>query len=556
MISSSSLADGLEPIASTVAHVAREKQVMRLTANLGGDNADSSVRRARQLVLEWIEGHGYLIPKPAWNQESYESDLPGTPVTILRIVLDNADYWIVRFDHPESAAQGQDPGRVWSNEISVVLHEGNGIFALRQRLSSKGPIFGVSPAVPRVIRSLADEPGLISRSRPLVSSAVLVRTEQDVTKMLDALCDPQRLRPAFVVSETADGQTLIDPNRLAARTIGLAHVFRLNYSAGYLLTNEVGREFSIFNGAVRTYQPKFDFSSDSIGDHPLALPNAINQWAQGGGPSKFLDFLAFKAAEASLERGEAERDVPSFSFVRRVSIERQRKEATLELRNDSERLELADKEIEALKSERNDWEKTAYEEENNARSAVERTMEAESRIFALNSRIAALERRLQQEMKIDSDSELEIPTSFDRIREWVDRNFAGRLILTSRAARSTKNAVFEEPELAYRSLRLLGNEYRSMKIEGGENRIKAFKKACQLLGLENSQTGDEARLMEKGGEFVVQHKGRRQLLNFHLKNGGNTRDPRRCFRLYYFWDDEEQVAVVGSLPGHLSTRLS
>jgi hypothetical protein len=42
----------------------------------------------------------------------------------------------------------------------------------------------------------------------------------------------------------------------------------------------------------------------------------------------------------------------------------------------------------------------------------------------------------------------------------------------------------------------------------------------------------------------------------HLKPGRNTRDPTRCLRIYFFWDDEEEQAVVGWLPGHLESRLT
>jgi hypothetical protein len=51
-------------------------------------------------------------------------------------------------------------------------------------------------------------------------------------------------------------------------------------------------------------------------------------------------------------------------------------------------------------------------------------------------------------------------------------------------------------------------------------------------------------------------RGDKQLLALHFKNGGNTRDPERCLRIYYFWDDESQQVVVGSLPGHLDTRAT
>ena len=65
-------------------------------------------------------------------------------------------------------------------------------------------------------------------------------------------------------------------------------------------------------------------------------------------------------------------------------------------------------------------------------------------------------------------------------------------------------------------------------------------------------------MREQGDAFVVAWgpKGEKRVLAWHLKNGGNTRDPERCLRIYYFWDDETQQVVVGSLPGHLKTRAT
>ena len=49
--------------------------------------------------------------------------------------------------------------------------------------------------------------------------------------------------------------------------------------------------------------------------------------------------------------------------------------------------------------------------------------------------------------------------------------------------------------------------------------------------------------------------GRPRVLDWHLKRG-ESRERTRCFRLYYFWDDETQCAVVGWLPSHLDNSLT
>jgi hypothetical protein len=95
-----------------------------------------------------------------------------------------------------------------------------------------------------------------------------------------------------------------------------------------------------------------------------------------------------------------------------------------------------------------------------------------------------------------------------------------------------------------------------MRIEGDEASRSRFDAGLRQLGLRNERTGDETRLREQGDEFLVNWDGSKRLLDWHLKNGGNTRDPRRCFRLYYFWSEDKQIVVVGSLPAHLTTRCT
>ena len=42
-------------------------------------------------------------------------------------------------------------------------------------------------------------------------------------------------------------------------------------------------------------------------------------------------------------------------------------------------------------------------------------------------------------------------------------------------------------------------------------------------------------------------------LPWHLKNGGNVRDPKRCLRIYYFWEPDTQRTVIDHLPAHRRT---
>ena len=45
------------------------------------------------------------------------------------------------------------------------------------------------------------------------------------------------------------------------------------------------------------------------------------------------------------------------------------------------------------------------------------------------------------------------------------------------------------------------------------------------------------------------------LAYWHIKNGG-TRDPRRCLRIYYFWDATTQQVVIADMPAHRVTEAT
>lgn len=60
---------------------------------------------------------------------------------------------------------------------------------------------------------------------------------------------------------------------------------------------------------------------------------------------------------------------------------------------------------------------------------------------------------------------------------------------------------------------------------------------------------------EQGDEYYVTIGGKKHLLERHLTNGV-SRDRRYCLRIYYYWDEDRNQVVLGSLPAHLNMRSS
>ena len=94
-----------------------------------------------------------------------------------------------------------------------------------------------------------------------------------------------------------------------------------------------------------------------------------------------------------------------------------------------------------------------------------------------------------------------------------------------------------------------------MRRNGGIEFKKKYEEALQNLSLEETPSISESRLGEHGDEYKVTYGGKSRILDRHLKCG-NSRESRYCFRLYFFWDDESEIVVVGWLPSHLDTRAT
>jgi hypothetical protein len=190
-------------------------------------------------------------------------------------------------------------------------------------------------------------------------------------------------------------------------------------------------------------------------------------------------------------------------------------------------------------------------------------LKAEEEVRRLNSEkeylryhIRQLDEKAEKAGASYTQVEIPIPDSLDELKSWAEEHLEGRIVVTRRAARASKGSPFGNAELAYRAVKALAFEYRDMKRFGGSEMMAKFETALEELGLSNAPSGEEHLLKEKGGRFEVEYRGRQRLLNWHLKNKGNTRDPSRCFRLYYFWDDDTDQVIIGSMPGHLETRLT
>ena len=136
---------------------------------------------------------------------------------------------------------------------------------------------------------------------------------------------------------------------------------------------------------------------------------------------------------------------------------------------------------------------------------------------------------------------------------WAERHFPGRVVLAGRALRSLKSARFEDVALVGRAVALLGTTYHRMKTEGGTELREAFGDRLRELRLQETPSISPDRQGRARDGFEIEWEGRNLTLDRHLKNNSGTRDPRRCLRIYFAWDEDAAKVVIGHLPGHMRT---
>lgn len=79
--------------------------------------------------------------------------------------------------------------------------------------------------------------------------------------------------------------------------------------AGYWLTDRVGKEFSVFKQAVRTYRPGFNPDVDEPFHHSRALTERIAGWADGGAEA-YRRFLVTQTLLRSTAIRDADKQLP------------------------------------------------------------------------------------------------------------------------------------------------------------------------------------------------------------------------------------------------------
>jgi hypothetical protein len=517
----------------------RERELLRVAAELAEKDPKVAVEAARHEVLLWAAQQiGNQLPNAAFSGHSFEH-LCGGRICI-GVSFEDKDIvlWALRVDKPDTdVAQ-----RIWTTEIVTGYAPGNGpvLFSLRLLVSTPESYLSIEPAVPRLVGKIAKICGLQQNGNLISDLPWYIASEFDAENLIEELINPARSLP-YLVCSIAEGeiQPRVDTTKLSKATLGIAKIVVLPATLTWVLTQRLGKPLSVYNGAVRAYLPGFSYDSDPYIHRLIFFDSQDNKQQQQKGES----LLRWLVANESLRRLKLGNEVVAFSQVRDASMDIERERLKENGMGVTEQLMKAQVQIKALKEDvtRSNGERDAWMSE--YETADDQAKNLEQQLWTAQSRIQQLIEQLKARGG-EPDSDVKLPDNWEHFAEWCDDVLSGRITLTSKARREVKSAVFDEPQTAATCLLWLANEYRDSRLHGSTGDLR---KPLQS-GIQNERLGGDC--------FEFKWNGHNVQVEWHIKNGGNTRDPHHCLRIYYFWDDDNQTVVIVSMPAHIHTSAT
>lgn len=284
------------------------RPAIAVAAEIATDGDQGEFDLSRRQTLRWLEAHVGPLP-PAFDTASPAAgrkmrvELHQSAGAIVRAVdreAGSSRYFGVTLEAGAFAGLAAWKAVVILFRAGTTTHLRTMLFAPRRRLDQRNGALWV----PGIVRWLARSPGLADYGWRLLPAPWIIQNEEGVEGLIHLIGSSHRTRPIFATGlaprETNPESAPVDPWDLAHRTVGLAHVVVLTGPMTYALTDRVGRKYSVFGNAIRTYRPGCIIGNRAM-EHPMALPDTVRRW-RAGGPHDFAVFLTREAARASVLR--------------------------------------------------------------------------------------------------------------------------------------------------------------------------------------------------------------------------------------------------------------
>lgn len=518
-----------------------------------------TVKYNSTIVYNWTKNKFANLQIPE-SIRSYEKNRTGYDVSI--IYKPEEPYFCLKASHPDSSV----PGRIWTIEAEIIVVDGRVLFGTKLSYSTpvNSNVGNAGFSMPTFVSQIARQNGIVD-VRLLNADVWDIKDRSEVKQLYDFIQNTNRKMPVIVITENEFSANierqctkgyLVNAEMLAKETASLAHIVRIPCDIIYEWNSMVGKKWGVYGGAVRTYFPNVNFGENDYMNHPLSVANRItasnytdeqgNEYTAGEAFSYLLrENMRKYNTNVRIDWGRLGH---KFYFVanKEILIEKEKNFFTITQLKDTYEQQI------------NQLEENIINKDNELLTALIQVEEKEKEIaeirdilFRLNLRIDVLEHQLEKSKGVKP--EIPILKEYSELQEWIETYFSGKIVLHNRAVRALKDAVYEDSELVFKSIHLLGTSYYQMRM--GTITRQEFDKKCSELGIEESGAIADTVAGEQGETYFVQYHGAKVKMDRHLRKG-SSRDPKYCMRIYFFWCEKESLVVIGSLPQHLNNSIS
>lgn len=506
--------------------------------------------RTGNIIYEWAKQKFSKIFKMPYRKETLNLKRDGSEIGL--IYEPEKNLFIFRGVHPDIHI----PGRIWTTDVEIRKNDlGEYIFAVQLSVTSLQTCTEEVPfSCPGFVRLIIENIGL-KDVVPLAKNNVhAVATLSDVENFLGFLKNPARTMPVVLLTHCIDGNDaphdgyMLNAYQMAGDLSGTAHVFQITSEANTYFTELIGKEWSAYNGAVRTYYPNVDLEYGNSRQHPF-----LTQWSirlrnmMDGDPD-----AAMHEVEEYVQRYVLLRRIPwgdySVEFYLSAYQKLLHQQNTSNTRLNDE-ISFFQEQIDQLQKQRDENLSLAASFAKDLDTRNDEFDQQRQQISRLKAQIDSLRALLKGKAV---EPVVPIGNSYTDIPAWIDQYYPDRLFLHSRAIRSLKGALYEDVQLVYKCLKLLATDYYEYCT--GLKSYDEFLEQCHAIdpGLNECGAITDIAAGRQGEAYYVQYNSQKHKLERHLTKG-SSKDRRYCMRIYYFWSAEDQIIVIGDLPDHLPT---
>ena len=547
---------------------------LRVRAEMPSGATASALNGCRDVVLAWLRDRmGSALPRKALRHRDFSHGDGSRLCRGVRVRDGDRDHWAVRIEH------NPGPGRELVTEVGVSSRSGHPSAVRIDVVDQSVAPAGVAGEYPGdLLADLGAATPLFQDGRKLAREPVVVGSDATMDVFLDMLLDPGRALTFVVLSVPPDDDIAAVEARASvlARTLtGLAVVWVLPTPMTYRLSDRVSKNLSAFLGAWRCYRPGFSERSRREG-HPLILWDRLrDERGRAHATRLFLRLAVEERAKVAPTGG----DLPDYAALKGEAESAVRGPARLlyRLRNTiwgatpatavrepavavAPEVAVAPPEAAAAEPEAAPEASEAPAFHRRLRAAREKARVRANRYERARKRADAAERQRDDAVRRaeqlaglvrilggNPDAEIPFPTSWSEFGQWCEEHLKGRLALTGSARRELEGARYADVGLAAQCLNWLAHDYREGRLRGGDPELHG-----RIDGIE----GGVFNVPCGGDTFECSWDGRSHTVDWHIKRGANTRDPRRCLRIYYCWDQRTRQVVVAAMPGHRRSGLT